>query len=99
MIAKTDDKIMNKAVFVLEKMSADEKMREVARVRERALHDEASYIEDAMNKGRKEGWNEGRKEGMAIGEKKGMDKGRADILRQLFAAGAIDKGTFDRFSK
>ncbi len=87
MIAKTDDKIMNKAIFVLEKMSADDKMREVARVRERALHDEASYIEDAINQGRKEGINQGRKEGIA------------DILQQMLEAGAIDKGTFDRFSK
>ena len=32
-------------------MSEDEKLREAARIRERALHDEASYIQDAMEEG------------------------------------------------
>ena len=55
MVAQTDDKVMNKAVFILKKMSADEKTREVARIRERALHDEASYLEDARTEGMAQG--------------------------------------------
>ena len=33
----------------------DDKLREIARIRERALHDEASYIADAKAEGRAEG--------------------------------------------
>ena len=35
-------------------MSADEKTREIARVREKALYDEASYMETARIEGRAE---------------------------------------------
>ena len=69
MVAQTDDKVMNKAVFILKKMSADEKMREVARIRERALHDEASYLQDA----REAGFNMGRAEGRAEGIEKMLE--------------------------
>ena len=54
MLAQADDKAMNKAVFILKRMSADEKTREIARVREKALHDEASYMETARIEGRAE---------------------------------------------
>ena len=42
-------------------------MRERARIRERALHDEASYLEDA----REEGFNQG------------ITKGRAEAIEQI----------------
>ena len=78
MITRADDKVMNKAVFLLKKMSADDKLREIARIRERALHDEASYIADAKAEGRAEGIKKGRAEGIKEGEKKGIKKGRAE---------------------
>ncbi len=42
MMTQNNDRVMNKAVLILKEMSADEKIRELARIRERALHDEAS---------------------------------------------------------
>ena len=57
MLAENNE-VMSKAVFILKQMSEDEKMREIARIRERALHDEASYREDiaeAERKARAEG--------------------------------------------
>lgn len=57
MLAENNE-VMSKAVFILKQMSEDEKMREIARIRERALHDEASYREDiaeAEKKARAEG--------------------------------------------
>lgn len=57
-------------------MSADEKTREIARIREKALHDEASYMETA------------RLEGEIIGEQRGRVEGHEEILAQLRALGA-----------
>ena len=55
MIAQANDRVMNKAVFILKTMSADEKVKEIARMREEALHEEASYLETARLEGRAEG--------------------------------------------
>ncbi len=49
---------IQKAVVILHKMSADEEMREIARLREKAIHDERSAM------------NYARREGVEIGEKK-----------------------------
>ena len=58
MIAQANDSMINKAVYVLREMSADERMREIARQREKRLHDEASYMETARLQGRAEGHKE-----------------------------------------
>ena len=49
-------------------------MREIARMREKALHDEASALKNA----KEEGLIEGRAMGEAIGEKRGRAEGRAE---------------------
>ena len=72
MLEQTNDTMINKAVFVLREMSADERMREMARQREKILHDEASYMLTARHEGEK------------IGEKRGVDK----LLAQLRSLGA-----------
>lgn len=86
MIAQANDEVMNKAVFILKQMSADEKMQEIARIRERALHDEASYIADATAKGRAEGRAEGIEEGMA----KGIAEGMNTIIFKMREAGMTE---------
>ena len=91
MITRTDDKVMNKAVFLLKKMSADDKLREIARIRERALHDEASYIADAKTEGWNEGIKKGRAEGIKEGEKKGIKKGRAELFEAFRSMGADEE--------
>ena len=73
MMTRTNDAPINKAVFILKKMSADERMREVARIREKALHDEASYLADAHDEGMAQGRAQGRAEGRAQGRAEGMD--------------------------
>lgn len=87
MLAGTNDRIMNKAVFILKQMSEDEKIREAARIRERALHDEASYIQDAID--------EGMAKGMAKGIEQGMVRGRDDLLAALRALG-VDETTLQQ---
>lgn len=62
MISSTNIPIMQKAVNVIYDMSEDTKIREIARMREKALHDEASAIKNAKAEGREEGRAEERAE-------------------------------------
>ena len=59
-------------------MSEDTRIREIARLREKALHDEASAIKNAKMEGREEGRVEGEAIGIAKGEAMGVVKGRAE---------------------
>ena len=63
-----------------------DKIREAARIRERALHDEASYLEDARN----EGFEEGKTEGIEIGREKGRVEGRAEGIAEGIAEGRAE---------
>ncbi|MGN0692831.1 MAG: hypothetical protein ACI4K7_10825 [Oscillospiraceae bacterium] len=62
MISQTNVPIMQKAVNVIYDMSEDTKIREIARLREKALHDEASALKNAKAEGKEEGRAEGRAE-------------------------------------
>ena len=44
--------MINEALYVLREMSADARAQELARQREKVLHDEASYMETARLEGR-----------------------------------------------
>ena len=55
MLAETKIPTMEKAVKVILDMSEDTKIREMARQREKMLHDEASLIQGARNEGKNEG--------------------------------------------
>ncbi|MCM1335989.1 MAG: Rpn family recombination-promoting nuclease/putative transposase [Bacteroides sp.] len=55
MLEQTNVPIMKKAVKVIYDMSEDAKMREVAWIREKALHDEASLMHGAREEGFAEG--------------------------------------------
>lgn len=51
MISQTNVPIIQKAVRVIYDMSEDTKIKEAARMREKALHDEASALKNAKNEG------------------------------------------------
>ena len=55
MINKTDVPTIQKAVRVIYEMSEDEKIREMARIREKAMHDEATFLANARQEGKEEG--------------------------------------------
>ena len=55
MIEATSVPIIQKAVRIIYDMSADEKMKELIRIREKALHDEASALKYAKAEGIAEG--------------------------------------------
>jgi predicted transposase/invertase (TIGR01784 family) len=63
MLEKTGDAPIQKAVYTLYQMSEDEKLQEMARQREKALHD---YVSD-MNGARREGIEIGIEQGIEIG--------------------------------
>ena len=65
---------IQKAVMVIHQMSEDEKIQELARLREKALHDEAS----ALGHARREG------------EQIGMEKKEQEIAKRLKELGLSD---------
>lgn len=54
MLEQTNVPIMQKAVRVIYDMSEDTRVKEIARLREKALHDEASALKNAKEEGRAE---------------------------------------------
>ncbi len=79
-------------------MSEDTRIREIARLREKALHDEASAIKNAKMEGEAigvvKGIAEGEARGMAKGEAIGIAKGEASGMAKGIAkerADAISK--------
>ncbi len=79
MLQQTGVKSIQDAVVVLHKMSADEKTRELAEMREKALHIEATEKAHA------------RAEGEAIGLKEGERRKEAEILANLKAMGLSEE--------
>ena len=55
MVEATSMPIIHKAVKVIYDMSENTKTRELARLREKALHDEASALKQAKDEGKSEG--------------------------------------------
>ena len=62
MLEQTNVPIMQKAVRVIYDMSEDTRVKEIARLRDKALHDEASALKNAKEEGLLEGRAEGRAE-------------------------------------
>lgn len=79
MLKQTNVPIINKAVNVIYDLSEDTRIREAARIREKALHDEASALANAKNEGRAEGRAEGR-----VAE-------RADTIMRMKSLGFTDE--------
>ncbi len=72
-------------------MSEDTKIREIARLREKALHDEASALKNAKAEGKEEGRAEGRAEGIEVGMAKGIAKERANAIIRMRALGFTEE--------
>ena len=87
MISQTNIPIMQKAVNVIYDMSEDTRIREIARLREKALHDEASAIKNAKMEGEAIGIAKGEASGMA----KGIAKERADAIAKMKSLGFTEE--------
>ena len=73
---------MKDAVRVIYDMSDDTRIREIARLREKAMHDEASALGNARR--------EGVEEGMAKGMEKGIEKGVEKVIDQMRKSGMTE---------
>lgn len=91
MINQTNIPIMQKAVRVIYDMSEDTRIREEARMREKALHDEASALYNAKKEGLAEGEAKGLAKGLVEGEANGLVKGRSEIIEKMRAFGMTDE--------
>lgn len=78
MLEKTQEPAIRKAVIKLHEMSEDEKTKEIARSREKWLHDRVSALGYAKRTGMAEGMEKGLAKGMAKGMAKGHAKGLAE---------------------
>ena len=83
MLENTNVKEINNAIFILRKLNADENMRYLAEMREKALHDEVS----AINSAEKDGIEKGRKEGKA----EGRIAREAEIIASMRRSGMTDE--------
>ena len=84
MLAETKVPTIEKAVKVILDMSEDTKIREMARQREKMLHDEASLIQGAKN------------EGIAIGEARGIEQNTLkSILTLMDSLNITDEKAMD----
>ena len=66
---------VKQAMNRIRELSADDEARRLAFVRERALHDEVSFLNEAKR--------EGREEGREVGRAEGWDEGREEVAQNL----------------
>ncbi|QTA81935.1 Putative transposase, RpnA-like [Desulfonema limicola] len=81
MEANYSNPMIKKAYDALQFLSADEKARDLAERREKALKDEAMFLEEARNLGMKEGFKKGEKEGKKEGKKEGRKETAINLLK------------------
>ena len=74
MLEQTNVKEIQEAVLILREMSADEKMKELARRRELALCDRITDLEVSRAEGRAEGLEEGMQKGLQKGKAEGIEE-------------------------
>ena len=79
MLESTNISGIQKGIQAVYKMSADERTRELIRMRENALHLEATLLEEA------------REEGEARGEARGEAKKESEIIQKMRAKGMTDE--------
>ncbi len=84
------DQVMHKASNVLRVMSDDDRMREAARMREKRLHDEASYLADAERTGEARGLIKGKAEERTKWIQRMISKFKAGIMSLEVAAEFAD---------
>ncbi|EIC23709.1 Rpn family recombination-promoting nuclease/putative transposase [Thiorhodovibrio frisius] len=76
---------VNQAMNRIRQLSADEEARRLAFVRERALRDEVSFLNEAKREGLQEGLQTGMHKGMQKGLQDGRVEGREEVAQNLIA--------------
>ncbi|QVL50039.1 MAG: hypothetical protein KFB96_06090 [Thiocapsa sp.] len=80
-MAQVEPPPIREAMNRVRALSADEQARRLAFVRERALHDEVTLLNEAQRRGEQIGLEKGRQ----IGREKGLEEGRQEAKSQLFS--------------
>ncbi len=80
---------IHNAFSLLEEMSADEKTRYLAEIREKSLKNKNSELGSARSEGRREGRTEGRKEGRTEGRREGRTEGKKDVAMNMISLGSF----------
>ena len=78
-----NNEYVKKAEEELEYLNSDEEEKELARLREKAIRDEAAAMAGAIRRGREEGKAEGLAEGKAEGKAEGLEEGRAEEKAEI----------------
>ena len=82
MTTQYKNSMVNRALDSLRALSADQKTRELAERREKALKDEAMFLNEARRKGLEEGRKEGLEEGLEKGERLGIHKTAIQLIQK-----------------
>ena len=91
MLENTNVQEINQAIVVLRKLNADEKMRYLAEMREKSLHDEVSALEGAKEEGIAEGIAQGIQKGIAQGIEKGEKRKEDELIEKMRKSGLSDE--------
>ena len=99
MLRTAEMSALDRAIDDLYDMNNNERLKELARMREKAMHDKASELEEAIQtgeamgiaKGRAEGRAEGIAKGRAEGEARGEAKKEAEMLDKMKKFGLSDE--------
>ena len=94
MLRTAEMSALDRAIDDLYNMNNNEKLKELARMREKAMHDKASELEEAIQTGEERGLAKGRAEGRAEGR---ADE-RSAIINKMKAFGLSDNDISRIFS-
>ena len=101
MLNETNVPEIQKAVNALQVMSGNDEMREIVRLREKAMYDEKSALNFARRESKKEGIEEGviigREEGRKEGEAKGIEKQKNETIAKMRSKGYTEEEIRDLF--
>ncbi len=87
MLKQAEVPAISKAIDGLYVMNDNDRLKELARMREKAMHDRASELEEAILTGEERGIAKGMERGIA----KGRAEGIADLLARMAADGVPEE--------
>ncbi len=82
---------ITKAIDGLYVMNGNDRLKELARMREKAMHDRASELEEAILTGEERGIAKGMEKGLKKGIEKGIEKGMEKLIYGMRAAGFTEE--------
>ncbi len=91
MLRTAEMSALDRAIDDLYNMNNNEKLKELARMREKAMHDKASELEEAIQTGEERGLAKGIAKGRAEGEARGEAKKEAEMLDKMKKFGLSDE--------